>query len=445
MKKSLADIAWNVTEEVYRRDHAISYSSLSKYVRDGFDALFGPRIQTLSLTFGSVVDTIITDGWEMFNEKYVVLPLHCSDKLQTILINTAKKTNFTIDDLSVISMETILECANEINYYSTYKPLTVYNKIVTKENCIDFHLIVNQLKNNPTKSIITQQLYEEVQATVKALKQSEATKWYFDTDNDVDRFYQLKFKDTIEGIPYRCMADLIIVDHLNKMIIPCDLKTTGHPEIQFWDSFHTWYYFYQAKLYWNLIRMTMDRDDYFKDFRLLPYRFIVVNKKTLNPMVYIYDKIELEDYTYNNITYVNPIVAGKELHQLLLNRNKEMNNILAAQAIDKMCQGLTELKEALIDIQPNQEVVINPLILATELAKTYHTGKKLTLDKMYDDLANMAQNKPQIPLAWLAEKDGKLANEIKKLPNDLQTECLTNAITKHKQTVTKILKDRYGY
>ena len=61
--KQLTDISWNVTEAVYRKDKSISYSMLSTYERDGFDAIFKHK-QTSSLTFGSIVDTIMTDGWE---------------------------------------------------------------------------------------------------------------------------------------------------------------------------------------------------------------------------------------------------------------------------------------------------------------------------------------------------------------------------------------------
>ena len=38
-KKSLKDIAWNVTEEEYRADHAYSYSTLAKFDREGFEKL----------------------------------------------------------------------------------------------------------------------------------------------------------------------------------------------------------------------------------------------------------------------------------------------------------------------------------------------------------------------------------------------------------------------
>ena len=73
------------------------------------------------------------------------------------------------------------------------------------------------------------------------------------------------------------MADLIIVNHKEKYIIPCDLKTSSHREYNFPESFLQWRYDIQARLYWRLIRQAMDNDDYFKDFTLKEYRFIVVN------------------------------------------------------------------------------------------------------------------------------------------------------------------------
>lgn len=41
----------------------------------------------------------------------------------------------------------------------------------------------------------------------------------------------------------------------------------------------------QARLYWRFIIDAMDADNYFEDFTLLDYYFIVVNKKTLVPLV----------------------------------------------------------------------------------------------------------------------------------------------------------------
>ena len=73
-KKSLKDISWLVTEDVYRADSALSYSTLARYEREGFnnlDKLFD-KLETPSLTFGSAVDSIITGGQEEFNERFIV-------------------------------------------------------------------------------------------------------------------------------------------------------------------------------------------------------------------------------------------------------------------------------------------------------------------------------------------------------------------------------------
>ena len=89
---------------------------------------------------------------------------------------------------------------------------------------------------------------------------------------------------------------------------------------------YKWYYFYQAKLYWNLIRQNLDKDEYFKNFELLPYKFIVVNRKTLTPLVW-----EFKDTTTLGTLYFgkskqiemrDPEEIGKELSSYLTSRPK---------------------------------------------------------------------------------------------------------------------------
>ena len=74
MMKSLYDISLKITEEEYRADPALSYSTLAKYERSGFnnlESLFD-KIETPSLTFGSSVDSIITGGQEEFDSRFIV-------------------------------------------------------------------------------------------------------------------------------------------------------------------------------------------------------------------------------------------------------------------------------------------------------------------------------------------------------------------------------------
>lgn len=67
---------------------------------------------------------------------------------------------------------------------------------------------------------------------------------------------------------------------------PCDLKTSFKPEWRFYKSFMEYGYWIQAQLYWYLIRQAMDKDEYFKDFKLADYRFIVISNKTRKPLVW---------------------------------------------------------------------------------------------------------------------------------------------------------------
>ena len=62
--KSIKELAWSVDEPTYRADSAISYSTLSRFEREGWRKLSSlfDKIETPSLTFGSAVDTKLTDG-----------------------------------------------------------------------------------------------------------------------------------------------------------------------------------------------------------------------------------------------------------------------------------------------------------------------------------------------------------------------------------------------
>jgi hypothetical protein len=86
------------------------------------------------------------------------------------------------------------------------------------------------------------------------------------------------------------MMDLAVCNYKEKIIYPCDLKTSSHYESEFYKSFIDWNYQIQARLYWRILRDCMDKDGFFKDFKLADYTFIVVNKWTLTPLVWEFDK-----------------------------------------------------------------------------------------------------------------------------------------------------------
>lgn len=85
----------------------------------------------------------------------------------------------------------------------------------------------------------------------------------------------------------------------------------------------------QARLYWSIIRANMDKDPYFKDFKLADYRFIVANRRTLTPLVWMFEKTQCKrDIVLKDGTILrHPFTIGKELYDYLTNKPKVPNGI----------------------------------------------------------------------------------------------------------------------
>ncbi len=81
----------------------------------------------------------------------------------------------------------------------------------------------------------------------------------------------------------------------------------------------------QARLYWRLIKQNIEQDEFFKDFTLLPYKFIVVNRVNLQPQVWDFPLTEMDGLlrmeTIRNGVYLwrDPYVIGEELAYYLSN------------------------------------------------------------------------------------------------------------------------------
>ena len=302
MTKSFKEISWLVDEPTYRADKAYSYSTLSRFNREGFeklDSLF-ESISTPSLTFGSMVDTMLTDGMEAFNLRFEVAALpELSENLVQVARTLFERYHETFHKLTDIPDMVIAAVGKDCGYYVADKYASYRTKMI-KENCTEYYNILFQSLG---KELVSQAEYDKACACVEALKTSPMTSWYFEADSpfeEIERLYQLKFKGEYEGISLRCMADLIVIDHKNKIVYPCDLKTSSHREYEFPKSFIQYRYMIQAQLYWNIIRQNMDKDPVFKDYKLADYRFIVVNNKdNFAPLVWEFSETRSErDFTW---------------------------------------------------------------------------------------------------------------------------------------------------
>lgn len=285
--KELKDISWQVTEKEYRADPALSYSTLARFEREGFnklDHLFD-SISTQSLLEGSMVDCIITGSRDEFDDTYYVADFpSIGDKEQQIANTLYNRYHSSCEQFSYIPKEAVLLAINEAEWQRNWREETRI-KVLSERVATYYNLKVQAAG----KTVVDRKTFDRVIAMVTALKTSPATQGYF-ADNDelspIRRYYQLKFKARFKDVNYRVMMDLVIVNYEDKKIIPCDLKTSGHKEWDFEDSFKQWSYMIQGRLYWRVLKANLMKDPYFKDFTLENYRFIVVNKESLTPLVW---------------------------------------------------------------------------------------------------------------------------------------------------------------
>lgn len=289
--KSLRDISWLVDEPTYRASEALSYSTISKFYREGFEkigTLFDNE-STPSLSFGSMVDTLLTDGQDAFNAKYFVCTVPIvSDDFKSVALAIKDEIGNACTSLYELSDKHIVEYLDRFGIYqNNWKAETKAEKVRTGAN-----LYYQMLLKSNGKEVVDTETFNDVMKCVNALKTNEATEFYFRKDNrfdNIERFYQLKYKGEYNKIPIRCMMDLAIVDHNKKTITPCDIKTCSEPEYLFPRSFMKYTYWMQAQLYTYLLKQTIEKDEYFKDFTILPWKFIVVSRYTTSPKVWEFD------------------------------------------------------------------------------------------------------------------------------------------------------------
>ena len=225
------------------------------------------------MTFGSAVDTIITDGMDAFKAKFMVANFDASDQIcqyaKLVFDFFYPQDKDEYKTLNNVPDDKLADFLTDNGYQLNWKKET--RARVFKEKASDYY---RSLADANGRTVIDSNTYTDVTRCCDALKTSVATKFYFNNDafdTNIEKVYQLKFKATFNDIDYRCMPDLLIVNHENKTILPIDLKTSSHEEWDFPKSFVQWNYQIQARLYWRIIERNIKNDAYFKDFTLLDY------------------------------------------------------------------------------------------------------------------------------------------------------------------------------
>ena len=320
--KTLDQIAWNITEAEYRADKALSQSTLNKFDKEGFSKLSSlyDKVESPSLTFGSVVDTLLFTP-EEFDSKFVVSNKILDEETASIVKSIYENFKHDYKNFIQIPIVQVSQVAKQCGFWPADKwsDNARYNGLLKKGDIEQYYQL---LKQSESKTVIDNEVYQDALKCVTALKTSRATRFYFAKDTgDVKRFYQLKFKAEFDGVVYRGMLDTVLVDYINKKIYPIDLKTSSTPEYEFYKSFIKWGYSHQARLYYRLLNYYIRRDEFFNDFEIEDFTFAVVNRNTLTPLTWRYLDTKvygtLQYGANKQITLKDPFKIGEELHYYL--------------------------------------------------------------------------------------------------------------------------------
>ena len=334
--KSLKEIALQIDEPTYRKMPELSYSIISRFQSVGFDIeKLQESLSSPSLIFGSAVDAIITGGQEEFDKNFMVVDLpnipESASNCVKVIWNKYKDTYKHLNEIPMDVLNTELQLNGfwPNNRYSEQARINGFFK-----NPVEDYYQINYISEN--KTIINTELHTQILQAVNALKTSSATKDYFAEDNpwdnSIERLYQIKFRADLNGVGYKCMMDECIVLHDKKLIIPIDLKTScSCEEKDFYLNFLKYHYQLQARLYVRILRNNLNKDEYFKDFKILNSRFIFCNKDSCSPLVWefkeTHSKGTLYYGRYKQIGLPDPEDLGKELF-LFFSSGQKPNELL---------------------------------------------------------------------------------------------------------------------
>lgn len=321
MNNSILKYSWDISEQEYRDSPALSYSILSRYERNGFSSI--PHLrepeESPALLFGSITDSLVLSGDRDFEKRFAIIPEGMeipADSVTRILEILAK--SFPQKSLQDIGDDIIDVVAIDEGFRTKWKKETRVSEIRK------YSLYYRFLKVRGDRTAVTMKDYQDAVMIRDRLLECRETGKFFRIctvgfSEDEESFSQLKFRTEMDGVPYRMMADRILVNHRQKTVTIVDLKTTGQPEYMFYRSFLKFRYDIQARLYHAILSKILEDTDY----TVNDFLFVAVNRESLNPLIWRWRSGE-DDPMYDmkagkdrEILLRSPFTIGKELYGYL--------------------------------------------------------------------------------------------------------------------------------
>jgi len=290
--KSLKDYSLDITEKEYHAYPAWSHSVINKYAKRGFAALKTlnePVVETPEMRFGTLFDTILTKGKEAI-KSYLVMNVKVPEAEKNALNALYSMTNGRYVTVESVPDDIITSACDASNYYKNW------GVKARKNHLSEYNDYFNALASG--KTIISSVDWEDALEMARIFRNDKYLSSLYGTKStsEIEYLYQTKFVQEIEvngkPVKIKCMPDLIVVNHKEKTVQPVDLKTCSMPAYDFKENFVNFRYDTQASMYSTIIRIIMDSDDDYKEYRLLPYLFTTISRVDKVPVTYVYNPFD---------------------------------------------------------------------------------------------------------------------------------------------------------
>ena len=278
--------------EFYAKDFNFSYSSLNKL-------LFSPSIfykeyilkdreirTDKHLVEGKLVHCLLLEP-ENLEKKFKIVPGKTpTDSVRKVLHIISEK--FSADKLADVPDSVITDVLKEVNLYQSLK--TDEQRIAKIK--IDDYETYWKFILNANVDVIDQDTLARCREYVDYLNSNDNVKKLFEnneTDFELDseeRHVEKYLKCTLKQKKFGLHGyiDFYKIDHENKDITICDLKTTSKTIAEFEETVEYYNYYLQAAIYFKLVYENLDEE--IRDNYKIMFKFVVIDRYN---QVYIFN------------------------------------------------------------------------------------------------------------------------------------------------------------
>lgn len=285
----------DITEQEYRNLPCPSYSLLKRLAKNGKKALTEEVVfkNPELLTFGDLVDCMLftpEEVEEKFYFKPIKYPTGQIKELADYVVTKYPDKDYTI--------ESILQDSKDLNIFGRKKDETR----ITTFDIDDFWNYIDHVHEAKGKKIFSEETKEKADYACSILCTSEKSAWMFQDLPEGEEFIdQMKIVFPYIVKKLKVMLDKTHINHNNKTIQPIDLKCTEFRLKSFPYVFVDQMYYLQATTYTLALRWLTRNDERYKNYTVLPFKFLVYSK---------YDQ-DVHIWTANK-DWLNVGLVGKE-------------------------------------------------------------------------------------------------------------------------------------